>query len=156
MDRRFAALIILAVALAGPAFADPADDAVRRGDYASALQIWRPLADRGQAAAQYNMGVLYQRGQGVPQDNAEAVRWWRLAVAQGYGPAQSNLGVAYAQGRGVAQDDREALRLFRLAAGQGLAPGEFNLGTMYQHGRGVTRDSGTPRATVSLCGDAGP
>ena len=57
--------------------------AYRRGDYATALRIWRSLADQGDANAQYNLGLMYQKGKGVPQDYKEAVKWYMLAAEQG-------------------------------------------------------------------------
>ena len=57
--------------------------AYQRGDYATALHFWRPLAERGVAQAQNNLGLMYANGQGVPQDDAEAVKWFRLAAEQG-------------------------------------------------------------------------
>ena len=71
---------------------------------------WRARAEAGEAIAQYNLGVLYATGRGVPRDDAEAVRWWRLAAEQGYAYAQYNLGNMYADGQGVPQDDAEAVR----------------------------------------------
>ena len=50
--------------------------AARAGDYAEALQDWRPLTEQGHARVQYSLGVMYYDGQGVPQDYAEAVRWY--------------------------------------------------------------------------------
>ena len=73
-------------------------------DYATALKLWRPLAEQGDAQAQYNLGIMYDNGQGVPQDDAEAVKWYRKAAEQGIAKAQYNLGVMYANGRGVPQD----------------------------------------------------
>ena len=57
--------------------------AYQRGDYATALHFWRPLAERGVAQAQNNLGLMYANGHGVPQDDAEAVTWFRLAAEQG-------------------------------------------------------------------------
>jgi TPR repeat protein len=75
-----------------------------RGDYATALEEFRPLAEGGDANAQATLGVMYRAGQGVPQDDAEAVRWYRLAAEQGHATAQFNLGAAYRLGEGVAKD----------------------------------------------------
>jgi len=66
-------------------------DAFRKGDYATALREWEPLADQGDATAQYNVGVMYENGEGVPSDRKTAVKWWRLAAAQGHAPAQDRL-----------------------------------------------------------------
>ena len=66
-------------------------DAVQRGDYTTALREWKPLAEQGVAFAQYNLGVMYANGQGVPQNYKTAVKWYRLAAEQGLANAQSNL-----------------------------------------------------------------
>ena len=58
-------------------------EAYERGDYATAMQEWRPLAEQGDAIAQYNFGLMYAFGQGVVQDYAEAVKWYRLAHGGG-------------------------------------------------------------------------
>jgi TPR repeat protein len=71
----FLALAILA--LVAPAHAEPFEDgqaAYGRGDYATAMRLWRPLAEQGHAVAQSNLGFLYRTGKGVPQDDAEAVK----------------------------------------------------------------------------------
>jgi hypothetical protein len=68
-------------------------DAYNRGDYATAVREWRPLAKQGTAEAQYNLGVMYDKGRGVPQDHAEAVQWYRKAAEQGDAGAQYNLGL---------------------------------------------------------------
>ena len=81
--------------LGQPALAGPYEDAVAaytRRNYTEALQLWRPLAEQGNAAARYNLGALYENGHGVPRDSAEAVRWYRLAADQGLADAQFTLG----------------------------------------------------------------
>ncbi len=90
-----------------------------KGDYATALKEWRPLAEQGDAEAQCNLGYMYKGGKGVPQDDAEAARWYRLAAVQGLDRAQFNLGIMYATGRGVQQDYVQAYLWFSLAAAQG-------------------------------------
>ena len=97
------------------------------------------LAERGNAQAQYNLGVMYENGQGVRQDDAEAVKWYQQAAAQGLAEAQSNLGVMYYNGRGVRQDDAEAVKWYRLAAEQGFAPAQVLLDTIYNDRRGERR-----------------
>lgn len=119
-----AALAAACLAVSAPAVAGPFEDGVaayNRADYAAALRLWRPLAAQGLADAQYNLGLLYAKGQGVPQDYAEALKWWRLAQAQGYAGAQYNLGVMFANGQGVPQEYVLAHMLFNLAAAQGYA-----------------------------------
>ena len=78
--------------------------AAERGDYATAIREWRPLAEQGDAKAQYNLGVMYKKGMGVAQDYGQAVKWYRRAAEQGYAEAQNNLGVMYGNGRGVVED----------------------------------------------------
>ena len=78
--------------------------AYESGDYATALREWTPLAEQGNAVAQYNLGVMYGDGTGVPQNHKAAVKWYRLAAEQGYADAQGNLGAMYAFGKGVLKD----------------------------------------------------
>ncbi len=93
--------------------------AYKRGDYATALREWRPLAEQGHAKAQYNLGQMYRNGQGVPQDYARAAKWFRKAAEQGVAVAQYNLGFMYEHGLGVTQDYAKALQWWRKAAAQG-------------------------------------
>lgn len=113
--RRFVAgLLFLAVALAPVvAVSGPLEEgrgAFERGDYAAALRLLGPLAERGDAEAQSRLGVMYAAGRGVPQDYVAAVKWYRLAAEQGNAKAQHNLGVMYDKGRGVRRDLAEALK----------------------------------------------
>ena len=96
-------------------------DAYGKGDYATALKEWRPFAEQGHADAQFNLGVMYRNGRGVPQDDKTAVKWYTLAAEQGDAGAQNNLGKMYDIGRGVPQDYKTAVKWFRLAADQGHA-----------------------------------
>ncbi|MXX06074.1 MAG: protein kinase [Gammaproteobacteria bacterium] len=95
----------------------------------------------GDAESQFNMGIKYELGDGVPQDPLEAARWYRLAAEQESRSAQFNLGLLYINGQGVAEDATEAARLFRLAAEQGLARAQTSLGALYESGRGVAEDA---------------
>ena len=107
---------LMAACLCGPASSAPFEDgqtAFDRGDYAAAIQILRPLAEHGDARAQYMMGLAYCEGRGVPQDYAEAVRWYREAARQGVARARVNLGSMYASGKSVPQDYAEAISLWR-------------------------------------------
>ncbi len=94
-------------------------EAYGRGDYATALREWRPLAEQGDAGAQATLGAMYEKGLGVAQDNAEAMKWYRKAAEQGYALAQNNLGAMYHNGLGVSQDYVNALMWFNLAVAQG-------------------------------------
>jgi hypothetical protein len=97
-------------------------------------------AERGDAEAQYSLGVSYREGKGVPRDYAQAATWWRTSAAQGHARAQSALGFMYANGQGVAKDDERAVEWYRKAADQGVARAQFNLGVMYGTGQGVSQD----------------
>ena len=114
--------------------------AYESGDYATALREWYPLAEQGVAESQYNLGVMYDKGRGVPQDYKTAVKYYRLAAKQGIASAQLNLGLMYEIGQGVPQDYKTAAKWYRLAAEQGNADAQTNLGVMYTNGEGVTRD----------------
>jgi TPR repeat protein len=98
------------------------------------------LAEQGNSAAQYNIGLMYYEGKGVAQDYKEAVRWYRLAALQGYAMAQLNLGGMYDAGKGVAQDYKEAVRFYSLSAKQNNYRAQYNLGVMYYEGTGVLQD----------------
>ena len=78
------------------------------------------------AEAQFNLGVMYSKGQGVPQGYAEAVRWYRLAAEQGFAEAQTNLGTRYALGQGVPQNYVRAHMWFNLSSANGAELGSEN------------------------------
>ena len=79
----------------------------------------RAAAGRGDAAAQFALGVRYATGDGVATDDGEAARWIERAATQGHVDAQFNLGLMYADGNGVPQDSRQAVAWLRKAADQG-------------------------------------
>ncbi len=118
---RLISAAVLFVVLAAPAWAgfDEGLAAHKRGDYATALREWRPLAEQGDAAAQFNLGVMYSKGRGVPQDYAEAVKWYKKAAEQNDDFAQGELGFMYGKGRGVPQDYVQAHMWLNLGATQG-------------------------------------
>ena len=100
----------------------------------------RPLAALGNARAQYELGFMYERGNGVPQDYKEAASWYRKAAEQGNAPAQFYLGQMYDVGKGVPQGYEEAASWYRKAAEQGEALAQLYLGFLYAHGQGVPVD----------------
>src|ERR1700733_1267236 len=106
--RQFRALamvvLLMLIAIRGPAVAGPLDDAEAaygRNDYATALPLLLLLADRGNATAQYRLGHMYDDGTGVTQDYVAALRWYRLAADQGIAAAQFGLGTIYENGQSV-------------------------------------------------------
>ena len=140
--KRSLASTFLFLVLATPAWAgfDEGVKAYKQGDYATALREMRPLAVDGDVRSQYGLGVMYARGQGVPQDQLEAVKWYRKAAEQGHADAQFNLAVMYAKGRGVARDDAAAVAWYRKAAEQGNTYAQTNLANMYRRGQGVAEN----------------
>ena len=118
---------------------DQGFEAVKKGDYQTALKLWKPLADQGDARAQYNLGLMYRNGNGI-QDDVEAAKWFRKAAENGDIKAQHNLGMMYTYGEGVEQDYAEAVKWYRKAADKGYAMAQFNLGLMYHDGEGVKQN----------------
>jgi TPR repeat protein len=90
-----------------------------KGDYQAAYEEWLPLAELGDAEAQYNLGVMYDEGAGIDQDLVTATAWYRKAAEQGFLDAQTNLGMMYYYGQGIPRDHAEAARWFKRAASQG-------------------------------------
>jgi TPR repeat protein len=122
MSQRLVLGLVLALLVALPTAAQDFQKgwaAYKRGDYTAVLTEWRPLAERGHASAQINLGVIYGTGYGVPRDNAEAVKWYSKAAAQGNANAQYSLGLMHFKGRGVAQDLVLAHLWFSLSAAKG-------------------------------------
>jgi len=119
---------------------EDADAAYERGDYATAYRLIKPMAEQGKAAAQFNLALMYDNGQGVTKNYAEAVKWFRRAAEQGDADAQFNLALKYAKGQGVPQDYTEAMKWYRKAAEQGYAQAQNNLALMYGDGKGVTKN----------------
>lgn len=89
------------------------------------------------ASRQFELGLKYVEGRGVPKNDAEAVKWFRKAADQGLASAQYNLGVLFAKGLGVAENDAEAAKWWRKAAEQGNTKAQYNLGYAYSEGEGV-------------------
>ena len=120
-------LMLSIVCLVMPARADfqAGMDAYNRGDFKTALREWQPLADQGDARAQFSFGLLYENGDGVPRDYAKARQWYEKAAAQGDAKAQLYLGLQSSFGQGVPMDLVEAYMWYSLAAGNGNphAPG---------------------------------
>lgn len=100
----------------------------------------RPMAEQGDANAQFFLGSMYRSGHNAPQDYAQAIEWYRKSAEQGDLRAQYNLGMMYSKGEGVAENNAEAARWFEIAAGRGHVPSQYNLGVLYGNGRGVPLD----------------
>lgn len=110
MSRLLKQLLLICVcvfALALQAAADSLADAIRasdEGNYAKAAKLFKPLAAKGNAVAQFKLAMIYYSGKGVEKNPREAVRLYRLSAEQGHVVAQSNLATMYYRGEGVPQD----------------------------------------------------
>ncbi len=119
------------------------DEAVRHynaKNFKASFTLFKKLAEQGDAAAQYNLGVMYNNGEGVTRDTKQAVYWWTKAAEQGDASGQYNLGQTYYKGEGVTRNLKQAVYWYTKAAEQGDAAAQFNLGSSYDNGEGVTRD----------------
>ena len=138
------AIVAVLLSFAAPTAWAGFDDGVAafdRGDFAMALREFRTLAGRGNAAAQFNLAIIYDYGHGVGSDYARAMKWYRRAAEQGFAAAQFNLGIMYDYGQGVpAEDYAAAVKWYRMAAEQGNARAQNSLGFMHDKGRGVPRN----------------
>ena len=125
----------------------------------SALEPYETAAAKGDASAMFNLGLLYENGQGVAQDYAKAREWYEKAAANDNASAMFNLGLLYARGDGVAQDYAKAHEWYEKAAAKGDAEAMFNLGLLYARGSGVARDYAKAREWYEKAaaeGDAPP
>jgi TPR repeat protein/Zn-dependent protease with chaperone function len=108
--------------------------ALAENDAVKAEKYSRMAADAGEASSQYNLGVMYEKGDVVKKDINEALRLIKLAAAQEFPFAQSKLGFYYLTGVGVAKDEVEGIRLIKLAAEKGELLAQYNLGLSYVNG----------------------
>ena len=110
--------------------------AAQSGDFKTALAEWTPLGELGYASAQYNLGIMYDNGNGVLENDKTAVKWFTLAADQGDILAQKQLGDMYLR----VGKRRTAAKWITKAAKQGDASSQLNLGAMYYIGDGVLTD----------------
>ena len=95
--------------------------AFEQGDYAAAARIWGPVAERGNARAQYYLGAMYAYGKGVPRNYQKALAWYGLAAEQGDVASQYNLAQMYRTGRGAPRDDAAAARWYEVRLNRGIS-----------------------------------
>lgn len=152
------ALAVLPVQAAGgdnAAVHEQAVSAFVQQDFDRVHALLRPLAEAGDAAAQYNLAVLYEDGLGVAADARQALDWYRKAAAQGHAEAQFVAGLMYAEGRGTEQDYAQAAAYYRQAAQQGHAEAQNNLAARYASGTGVPRDLAEARKWLAAAAAQG-
>jgi hypothetical protein len=150
----FAALTLMAM-VPQPTLAQTTDlqageIAYDAGRFGAAQQHWLKAADAGNATAAFDLGLLCDLGQGVPESAETAFRWYLRSADEGLAEAQLNVGVMYDSGRGVAADQARAAIWYARAAIQGNARAAFNIGQLYQNGEGVTRNPAVARAWYEL------
>ncbi|MFZ6875173.1 tetratricopeptide repeat protein [Undibacterium sp. Di27W] len=138
------AIFLMSCALAmGTACADDFSDGVsyyEQGDFDSALESFKAAAAKGNADAQFNLGLMFLNGEGVPQDYKQALRWFEQSASKDNVRAQVNIGRMYAKGKGMLSNHGVAATWFKKAADQGYADAQYSLGILYVTGTGVGRD----------------
>jgi TPR repeat protein len=101
------------------------------------MEYYRLASEQGNPAAQFRVGIYFERGLGIVRNESEAIRLFILSSNQGYAAAQFQLGVCYTRGFGVVRNQSEAVRLYTLASNQGYNPAHIRLGACYEHSLGV-------------------
>ena len=141
--KQFVYSIIVYLALSASGGAQDYDkgyDAAKIGDYETALKEWRPLAEKKNALAQFQIGLLYQHGKGVSKNLVKAAILYQLAAEQNLASAQSSLGNFYLSGRGIKQDFKKALYWSKRAAFQGEVAAQTRLAFILRYGKGTKRN----------------
>ena len=128
---KFLSLVIFLFAgqtfLAQSAFANKCVDLMQKEDFYEAADVCTAMAQKGDRAAQFVLGVLYYQGNGVMADMAKARKWMRKAAEQNYAQAQYNLGIMVANGQGGPTDLVNAYAWLKISAENGYAPAEDSL-----------------------------
>jgi hypothetical protein len=148
MTRSISAAFVVCVAAVGLPVVAGATTSLEAGsaaldqkNFPVALRLLRPLAEHGNAVAQYKFGVMYEHGWGVAKSFPQALIWYQMSAGQKYSYAEFNLGNMYATGEGVPQDYVIARIWLDRAADKGFAFAQSNLGLLYAYGLGVPRDN---------------
>ena len=123
-------------------------------NFAQSLALLGPIAERGEADAQYRLAIMYQNGLGVVRNELLAVKWMIAAANQGFPLAQHGLGFMYMEGDCVVKNGNKAVEWFRKAADQGMAGSQTTLAMMYETGNGVARDVDEARKWYRMAGFA--
>lgn len=114
--------------------------AFKLGNYEHALRLWLPIAEKDNADAQYNLGILYQKGLGVEKNIKTAFIWYKRASANGHTDAMYNLGIMYNKGRVVYRSPKDAIKWWKKAAELGNDAAQFNIAVEYFYGRSLGKD----------------
>ena len=116
-----AGVLLLALSLNAQADFSRGVAAYKRADYNAAINIFHKLAAEGDHRAQFAMGLVYDRGHGVPQDKSKAFKWYEKGASSGNAKAQYNLALMYQNAEGVPRDEPEAIRWYLKAAERGIS-----------------------------------
>ena len=130
-------IVMVALISAAGAIAASSDDAFfayQKGDYKTAIKLLTPLAEAGDDKAQYNLGLMYIRGDGVEQSYTEGAKWHRKAAEQGYAEAQYSMGALHFNRDIPTEDYVEAANWYLKAAEQGHSKAQMNMGILYFRG----------------------
>jgi TPR repeat protein len=160
MRTRIGAAVVVVVAVAVVAIATPLAQAGRkegiaaykRGDWAAALAELSPLAEEGDALAQFYVGYMYESGKGVEADLEHAARLYRAAAEQGEEKAQFNLAAALESGRGVTLDLTEAHSWYLDSAERGFPRAQYKVAEMFESGVGTRQDLVQAYKWFAICG----
>jgi SH3-like domain-containing protein len=132
-----------------------AAEAYRNKDYTAALSIWQRLAEEDDRDAQYAVGVIHYKGQGVRKDLESALQWFQKAADHGHPKAMFNLGVAAWEGKGLPKSYATAVKWWKEAAAKGDSASQYNLGLAYSLGKGAERDDDKAQALLASAADSG-
>jgi uncharacterized protein len=142
--RKYAAAISGFGVLLAPLSASASGAGARKeyitGNYRAALPLAQEAAEKGDASAMVVLGMMYHKGQGVPQKYDLALKYWHDAARKGNAKAQNNIGMAFQNGTGVGKDYAEAAKWYMLAAKKNDGLAYSNLGVLYKIGKGVEPD----------------
>ena len=152
-------LTVFVLALSTPVKAQSFKDGIKAfeaGDYATALKIFLPFAEKGgRPEAQFKVGVIYAEGKVGPPDFVKAQVYWMLAAYQGFADAQFNLGVLNASVDLGPPRHAHAVRWWKMAAEQGHAEAQYNLGVKHLKGEGVLQDFVTAHMWINIANAQG-
>lgn len=155
--RKVIGAIVATLLAAGTARADFSAgwESYEKADFFGAARAWLPLAEEGDARAQYALAILLLRGRGFDRNAAGAAVLLAPAAAAGHPEAAYALAILYQDGDGVRADRREAARLYRIAADAGYGPAQNNLGLLYALGDGIAKDALAAHVWFSLAARGG-
>jgi len=148
--------IIVALTICAVAGAQSADKLYEEGkalydakDYTKAVAKLKPAAEKGHKKAQYRLGLCYDKGRGVAEDDKQAFYWYSKSAAQDYAKAQYQVGKCYKNGEGTEKDRKKAVTYFTRAANKGNADAQYALGKSFMKGKGVAADQSKAKSWLT-------